>query len=105
MKEFSRPLWSMLVISLPGRRATPRMRVWRALKGLGAVVLRDGVYLLPHSESAVRLLQEQADAVRVSGATLTCSVSAAQSHRRQNIFARCSIVLPITRVLSGRFGR
>ncbi len=57
----------MLVISLPGRRATPRMRVWRALKGLGAVVLRDGVYLLPHSESAARSLQEQADAVRDSG--------------------------------------
>jgi hypothetical protein len=57
----------MLVISLPGRRATPRMRVWRALKGLGAAVLRDGVYLLPNSESAVRSLQKQANAVRASG--------------------------------------
>lgn len=61
------PAWSMLVISLPGRSATPRMRVWRALKGLGAVVLRDGVYLLPYSESATRSLREQADAVMVSG--------------------------------------
>ncbi|MCR4331534.1 MAG: chromate resistance protein, partial [Sulfuricaulis sp.] len=57
----------MLVISLPGRRATPRMRIWRALKGLGAVVLRDGVYLLPHSESAARSLREQAEAVMASG--------------------------------------
>lgn len=61
------PEWSMLVISLPGRHATPRMRVWRALKGLGAAVLRDGVYLLPHSKSAVMALQEQAQAVIASG--------------------------------------
>jgi hypothetical protein len=54
MDNLTKPLWSMLVISLPGRSATPRMRIWRALKGLGAVVLRDGVYLLPHSESANR---------------------------------------------------
>lgn len=57
----------MLVISLPGRSATPRMRVWRGLKGLGAVVLRDGVYLLPHSKSAVMALQAQADTVISSG--------------------------------------
>lgn len=67
MNNTAQPLWSMLVISLPGRSATPRMRIWRALKGLGAVVLRDGVYLLPHSESAVRRLQEQAEAVMASG--------------------------------------
>ncbi len=67
MDTAAKSLWSMLVISLPGRRATPRMRVWRALKGLGAVVLRDGVYLLPHSASGARSLMEQADAVLVSG--------------------------------------
>ena len=67
MDNPARLLWSMLVISLPGRSATPRMRIWRALKGLGAVVLRDGVYLLPHSESASRSLQAQAEAVRASG--------------------------------------
>lgn len=67
MDDLANPLWSMLVISLPGRSATPRMRIWRALKGLGAVVLRDGVYLLPHSESAARSLREQAEAVMASG--------------------------------------
>lgn len=67
MDIFANPLWSMLVISLPGRSATPRMRVWRALKGLGAVVLRDGVYLLPHSKSAAMALQAQAEAVISSG--------------------------------------
>jgi hypothetical protein len=36
-----------LILSLPTRNSTIRMRVWRALKEAGCVVLRDGVYVLP----------------------------------------------------------
>lgn len=36
-----------LVLSLPARNATLRMRAWRALKEAGCGVLRDGMYLLP----------------------------------------------------------
>ena len=36
-----------LVLSLPSRNKTVRMRIWRALHGMGCGVLRDGVYLLP----------------------------------------------------------
>jgi hypothetical protein len=36
-----------LVLSLPTRNSTLRMRVWRALKESGCGVLRDGVYVLP----------------------------------------------------------
>src|SRR3954464_8180358 len=36
-----------LVLSLPTRNATMRMRVWRALKETGCGVLRDGLYVLP----------------------------------------------------------
>jgi hypothetical protein len=41
----------VLVLSLPTRNSTMRMRVWRALKETGCGVLRDGVYVLP-TESA-----------------------------------------------------
>jgi hypothetical protein len=41
------PMFNALVLSLPTRNSTLRMRVWRALKECGATVLRDGVYLLP----------------------------------------------------------
>lgn len=34
-------------MALPTANAAERMRAWRALKGAGAAVLRDGVYLLP----------------------------------------------------------
>ena len=63
MDMSAEPVWLALVISLPSHRGTSRMRVWRALKGLGATVLRDGVYLLPWSESAVTAVQELANAV------------------------------------------
>jgi len=39
------------------------MRVWRALKTLGAAVLRDGVYLLPNRETLITQLHAQADDV------------------------------------------
>jgi hypothetical protein len=36
-----------LVLSLPARNSTLRMRAWRALKEAGCGVLRDGLYVLP----------------------------------------------------------
>ena len=59
--------WMLLVISLPGRRGTARMRVWRALKAAGAAVLRDGVYLLPAGEVAQRCFDAQVREVERAG--------------------------------------
>ena len=67
MKKTERPGWLLLIISLPSSRATLRMRVWRALKGIGAAVLRDGVYLLPQNVTTQRVFQEQARAVAACG--------------------------------------
>jgi hypothetical protein len=41
--------WSLLVLTFPTENATARMRAWRALKAKGGAVLRDGIYLLPHT--------------------------------------------------------
>jgi hypothetical protein len=51
-------MFQTLVLSLPTRNSTLRMRVWRALKEYGAAVLRDGVYLLPQSEAFDSLQKE-----------------------------------------------
>jgi len=59
--------WLMLVTSLIGRSPAPRMRLWRALKGAGAEALRDGVYVLPVSESAWALFRGQAEEVARAG--------------------------------------
>lgn len=58
--------WIVLVTSLPGRQGARRMRLWRALKGTGAGIVRDGVYVLPrsgaHEERLRRLATDIVDA-------------------------------------------
>jgi len=61
--------WQLLVLSLPTRNATTRMRAWRALKACGAAVLRDGVYALPDDESHRGTLAAVASDVREHGGT------------------------------------
>ncbi len=88
----TRPDWLLLLVSLPSNRVTPRMRVWRALKGMGAAVLRDGVYLLPQSAETLRALDEQARAVVASGGTAQVlplgDISQKQQHEFQQLFDR-----------------
>ena len=55
------PDWLLLVISLPTSSATGRMRIWRALKALGCVALRDGAYLLPAGPGRAEALRELGD--------------------------------------------
>jgi hypothetical protein len=53
--------WLLLVISLPTSGATARMRVWRGLKTLGCMALRDGAYLLPAAADGEQALRELGD--------------------------------------------
>ena len=59
--------WLMLVNSVAGENKTARMRIWRALKSSGAGALRDGVYLLPNSDAARTVFEEQAGEVLAAG--------------------------------------
>ena len=63
----TKPAWHVLIVSLPTRSATERMRVWRALKAMGCGVLRDGVYLLPAVEQAEAAFERQAAEVNAAG--------------------------------------
>jgi hypothetical protein len=46
-------MWCALFLTLPTQPNAVRLRVWRALKTLGCGPLRDGVYVLPHEQSAL----------------------------------------------------
>lgn len=59
--------WLLLVLSLPGSQGALRIKTWRALKSLGAAVLRDGVYLLPASPERFDAFEQQAASVRSAG--------------------------------------
>lgn len=56
-----------LILSLPTRNSTIRMRVWRALKESGCGVLRDGVYLLPAAAPGARVLPDMEAEIRATG--------------------------------------
>ena len=60
-------VWFLFIMSQPGKSTTPRIRLWRLLKGLGAAVLRDGVYLLPYRETLQHALEEQVHGVQTLG--------------------------------------
>jgi hypothetical protein len=68
------------------------MRVWRALKTLGAAVLRDGVYLLPNREAFLKQLQVQAeDVLRSAGSAQILELGArdeAQEAEFRRLFDR-----------------
>ncbi len=62
------PAWLLFVVSLPTPSATARMRVWRALKALGCMALRDGAYLLPEgADREESLLEIAQDCTREGG--------------------------------------
>lgn len=85
------PDWLLLVTNLPGRNQALRMRVWRALKAAGAGLLRDGVYLLPRSEAAQDVLEEQAADIRTGGGSaqvLPLARAGAQQAEFQALFDR-----------------
>ena len=60
-------MWAILIVTLPTRPNAVRLRIWRALKGLGCAALRDGAYLLPIEHAAA--LESLAAAVREHGGT------------------------------------
>jgi hypothetical protein len=56
-----------LVLSLPTRNSTLRMRVWRTLKERGCGVLRDGLYVLPAGAADDGALEKVESEIRSSG--------------------------------------
>jgi hypothetical protein len=60
-------MFSTLVLSLPTRNSTLRMRVWRALKESGCAVLRDGVYVLPVDAKSGASLSKLEGEIRSNG--------------------------------------
>lgn len=84
--------WLMLVNSAPGSNPAARMRIWRALKASGAGALRDGVYVLPRSETASALFEEQAQVVAAIGGSAQIvgfdSTGPAQEAELERLFDR-----------------
>ncbi|MDE2219910.1 MAG: chromate resistance protein [Gammaproteobacteria bacterium] len=84
--------WLLLVTNLTGAHQSRRVRIWRALKAAGAAPLRDGVYVLPVSETARRVFEEQRQELEGAAGTAHviefASTSGAQEASLRNLFDR-----------------
>ncbi len=78
--------WFLLILTLPTENATARMRFWRALKGMGCAVLRDGVYMLPGNQAHHEALQELAEAIIEAGGTATVMQSTSRDAAQEALF-------------------
>jgi hypothetical protein len=59
--------WVLFLMTVGPQESATRIRVWRALKSLGAGVLRDGVYLLPAQPHLAEALTKLRGTVEDSG--------------------------------------
>ena len=78
--------WLLLILTLPTENATARMRFWRALKAVGCVVLRDGVYVLPANPWHDEAFRALADEIIAAGGAATVLESHSRDAEQDRLF-------------------
>src|SRR5437879_7726391 len=63
--------WLLLLFSLPTKRKTERVAVWRRLKRMGAIQLKTSAYLLPDEPAQYEQFQWLAQQIRDYGGDST----------------------------------
>jgi hypothetical protein len=67
VRHESKPAWLLLAFTLPTKRASQRVEIWRKLQRFGTVPLGNSGYLLPNSPSNEERFQWLATAIRKYG--------------------------------------
>ena len=81
--------WLLLIYSVPSNPSRKRAYVWRELKRLGAIYLRDGVAVLPDRPDLAVALGAIAERIReYDGEADVLPVSAFSPARQQELFER-----------------
>ena len=62
--QASRAPWLLLIFSMPAKRASERVQVWRKLKRHGALPLRSSGYVLPNNATNQERFEWLAAAIR-----------------------------------------
>src|SRR5262250_12601 len=67
VRKEPRPAWLLLAFTLPTKRASQRVEIWRKLQRYGTVPLGNSGYLLPNNSSNEERFQWLATAIRKYG--------------------------------------
>jgi hypothetical protein len=94
-----------LILTLPTRNSTLRMRAWRALKESGCALLRDGVYVLPADAPTAPVLARMAGEIRAAGGfamTVELKLKAADAAHVRKLFDRSADYGALVREIGAR---
>ena len=80
-------MFAILIVTLPTQPSAVRLRIWRALKALGCVALRDGAYLLP-LEQAGALEALAAEVLQHGGSASVLTLSPRDEAQRLELLAQ-----------------
>jgi hypothetical protein len=80
--------WLVTIAQLPTEDPAARMRVLRTLESLGAAVMREGAYILPHTAANRQALEALADYVGKSAGSAQVLEVQASSEAQQESFQR-----------------
>ncbi|HET7672301.1 MAG TPA: chromate resistance protein ChrB domain-containing protein [Burkholderiales bacterium] len=95
--------FNTLVLSLPTRNSTLRMRLWRALRESGCGAVRDGVYVLPAAADGAALARLESDIRANGGFALTAELkprTAEQLASLRKLFDRTAEYGPLVERIS-----
>ncbi len=81
MTELVESKFAILIVTLPTQPSAVRLRIWRALKALGCVALRDGAYVLPLTHASA--LEALAGQVQEHGGNASVMELSPRDHGQQ----------------------
>jgi CRISPR/Cas system-associated endoribonuclease Cas2 len=81
--------WLLLTYKVPPEPAKKRIALWRRLKGMGAVYLQNGVFLLPKTDDHLRRLKMLENEVReMEGDAVLLETIALDKGQEEKVIAR-----------------
>lgn len=79
--------WRALIYTVPTTPSRTRAHVWREVRRAGALLLRDGVALLPDDVEATRWMTDTASRIVVGGGTATVITAAFAAADERRVIA------------------